>query len=276
VAPRRDRVTLAYAPRGLLGVLTPQANTTVEPELGILAPAGVGVMAARLTSDDPSMDRRLLDYFEGMDRTIAQFADMPLAAVGFACTGASYLAGPAREDAAVGALSARLGYPVVTSALAIVAALGALRARRIGLVTPYPEALTRASVGYWEARGLAVGPVARVADHAGVGQPPAGAAPAGHPIYSMTADAASRALDAIDSSGVDAIVMLGTGLPTLGALLAARGARAPAMSCNLALAWACAEPIERHGGSADSLLRWISGEGWRARFEARHGAGAPA
>ncbi len=265
-------MALAYAPRGLVGVLTPQANTTVEPELGLLAPRGVGVVAARLTSDDPSMDRRLLDYFEGIGRAIGQFADMPLAAVGFACTGASYLAGPAREDLAVGALSARLGYPVVTSALAIVAALGALGARRIGLVTPYPDALTRASVGYWEARGLEVGAVARVADHAA-----AGAAPAFHPIYAMTEDAASRALASIDPGGVDAIVMLGTGLPTLGALLGAAGAgRPPAMSCNLALAWACVEPIERHGRSAGSLLRWLGGADWRARFEARHAAGAPA
>ena len=124
-------MTLAYAPRGLVGVLTPQANTTVEPELGILAPAGVGVLAARLTSDDPSMDRRLHDYFDGIGRTIAQFAGMPLASVGFACTGASYLAGPAREDRAIGDLSARLGFPVVTSALAIVAAALFVGPRRL-------------------------------------------------------------------------------------------------------------------------------------------------
>lgn len=269
-------MTLAYAPRGLVGVLTPQANTTVEPELGILAPAGVGLVAARLTSADPSMDRRLLDYFDGIGSTIRQFANMPLASVGFACTGASYLVGPDREDRAIGELSASLGFPVLTSALAIVAALEALGARRIGLVSPYPEALTQASVGYWTARGLAVGQVARVADHQASEATPGGAAPVFHPIYSMTGDAASRALASIDRDGVDAVVMLGTGLPTLGAILDASGTgRAPVMSCNLALAWACVAPIECHGHSAGSLLRWIAGDDWRPRFELRQGAVRP-
>ena len=39
-----------YAPKGLIGVLTPQANTTVEPELAILWPRGVAMINARLTS----------------------------------------------------------------------------------------------------------------------------------------------------------------------------------------------------------------------------------
>ena len=53
--------TLEYACEGLVGVLTPQANTTVEPEFNILWPAGVAMINARLTSPKQSMAERLAD-----------------------------------------------------------------------------------------------------------------------------------------------------------------------------------------------------------------------
>src|SRR5262245_30062211 len=56
-----DRMSLEYAPRGLVGVLTPQANTTVEPELNLLWPPGVAMINARLVSDKNSMSARLID-----------------------------------------------------------------------------------------------------------------------------------------------------------------------------------------------------------------------
>ena len=45
-----------YAPKGLIGVLTPQANTTVEPELAIMMPPGFAWINARLTSDKPGIE----------------------------------------------------------------------------------------------------------------------------------------------------------------------------------------------------------------------------
>ena len=48
-------MSLEYAPRGLVGMLTPQANTTVEPEFNMLWPPGVAMINARLMSDKASM-----------------------------------------------------------------------------------------------------------------------------------------------------------------------------------------------------------------------------
>ena len=48
---------LEYAAKGLVGCLTPQANTTVEPEFNILLPAGYAVLNARLTSLRPIAER---------------------------------------------------------------------------------------------------------------------------------------------------------------------------------------------------------------------------
>lgn len=253
-----------YAPRGFVGILTPQANTTVEPECNILFPADVGVVNARLASSKPGMEDRLVDYFDNLGETLDQFGGAALKAAGVACTGASYLAGAAREDEIFSALSKRLGYEVTSSALAVVDALNALGARDIALVSPYPESLTRKSVGYWESRGFSVKAVAVVT-------PLAPAAGGAHPIYSLGSAAASRALDTLRDRPFDAVVVLGTGMPSLKPILESpRVGRAPVISCTLALAWRCMRALEGAPCTAESLLEMVDAKDWRARFEFRY------
>src|SRR6476619_5081021 len=143
-------MSLEYAPLGLVGMLTPQANTTVEPEFNLLWPAGVAMINARLTSDKTSMSGRLVDYFDNYSAALRQFANAPVGVVAAACTGASYLAGREREAALAKEIEASHAFPFVTAALAVVDALTALKARRLGLVSPYPDDLNRASIGYWQ------------------------------------------------------------------------------------------------------------------------------
>ena len=68
-------LNLEYAPQGLMGVLTPQANTTVEPEMQILLPPGFAYINARLTSPKKN-DRRpsswLLRLFRILFETVCQ------------------------------------------------------------------------------------------------------------------------------------------------------------------------------------------------------------
>ena len=251
-----------YAPKGLIGILTPQANTTVEPELAIICPRGFATLHGRLTSPQPSLEARLVDYFESLDQSIAQFADAPLTALSAACTGASYLMGPAREDALFSRLSAERGIPVSNSAYAVVAALRALNAQRIGLISPYPPSLTQASVRYWSDRGFSVAAVIAVtADTA-----------EGHPIYSIAANGAARALADMSKHCVDAVVILGTGMPSLGPILNMPSINgAPVLSCMLATAW---DAVQRSLGAAldaASLLEFIAGTEWRHRYIDRYG-----
>ena len=65
-------MSLAYAPRGLIGVLTPQANTTVEPEFWIMLPPGVAAINARMVSPKEALEARLVDYLANLDAAIAQ------------------------------------------------------------------------------------------------------------------------------------------------------------------------------------------------------------
>jgi len=247
-----------YARKGLIGVLTPQANTTVEPEFAILLPPGYAFLNARLVSDKPTINARLDDYFNGIENTLAQFANAPVQAVAFACTGASYLQGIERENAAVEAIEAAHKVSFLTAGRAVAEALRRLGARRIGLVSPYPPDLTEASVGYWRAHGFEIVAVTGAFD----------ASSKFHPIYDLPAARAEAALAAVDLKTVDAVVMLGTGMPTLGPILAhSNGSGVPILSCMSALAWRSLAVFDRAIAETDALRRYLAGEGWRERFD---------
>ena len=72
-------MSLEYAPKGLVGLLTPQANTTAEIEFNALMPLGVSSLVARMTSRCSTLEARLLEYFDQLDLTLEQFANAPLA-----------------------------------------------------------------------------------------------------------------------------------------------------------------------------------------------------
>lgn len=250
---------LEYAPLGLIGTLTPQANTTVEPEFAILWPPGYGMINARLISPKLSIDERLRDYWAATEASLAQFANAPVSAVAFACTGASYLAGKENEDRLAARIEAAKGYPFITPARAVTDALHALGAERIGLVSPYPADLTEASIGYWKSRGFTV------AECSGAFN----ADSSFHPIYSLAASSARQALALLRDKPVDAIVMLGTGMPTLTPLAQAVGWDGPpVMSCMLCLAWRTIQAIEGGASRAESVMSWINGAGWLDRLSA--------
>jgi maleate cis-trans isomerase len=253
---------LEYAPRGLIGALTPQANTTVEPEFNILWPPGYAMINARLTSPHGSIEARLRDYWATTEAALDQFANAPVSAAAFGCTGASYLAGKDDEDALVGRIEAARGYPFITSARAVCDMLRALGAESIGQVSPYPDDLTEASIGYWRSRRFAV------AECAGAFNTKSSF----HPIYSLAASSARDGLLALRDKPVEAIVMLGTGMPTLAPIAeAAAWDGPPVMSCMLCLAWRTIQAIEGRSPSAESAMSWINGTGWSDRLAATRG-----
>ena len=250
-------MSLEYAPRGLVGLLTPQANTTVEPEFGILMPAGFAHLNARLVSPAPTIEERLVEYFEVAAATARQFANAPVGALALACTGASYLAGREREAALLERLAGEFGVPAFTAASAVVDALHVLGARRIALASPYPATLTQASVGYWHSQGFEVVDVASAtADPTQF-----------NPIYSLGAAAVGALLSGLTArSDADAVLMLGTGMPTLAPLLAAnaRGG-VPVLSSMLCLGWKAVDVIEP---GAWPLAGWLAASHWQARLAA--------
>jgi maleate isomerase len=252
-------MSVEYAPKGLIGLLTPQANTTVEPEMAIMTPPGYAFINARLMSDKPTIEARLVDYFATLPGQLRQFANAPIGTALVATSGMSYLAGVAAEARILDEVSRAAGIPVFTSAIASVHMMQALGARRIALVSPYPESLNAESRKYWTAHGFTV--AAETCAFKDVGN--------FHPIYSLFGEEALAALDALPDADLDAVLMLGTGMPTLEPIRRRPFVgKAPVISCMLATAWRTVTALDKSPPTRESALAWVCDPAWGPRFDA--------
>ena len=233
-----------YGARGRFGLLTPQANPTVEPEFRRLAPPGTELYVARLTSRSDDPRARLIEYLERLPSTLAQYDTLRLDAVAFACTGSSYLLGARREAELLAAAQAAVVAPVESAAGAILRALAALGAHRIVVVSPYPDWLRDAAVAYWREAGLQVVGAATV---------PTGRADT-RGIYELRGADADAVLANLDTRGADAVLVSGTGTPSLELLRARRAQHPPVVSSNLCLAWRLHQQLPGGGPSLPQEL----------------------
>lgn len=236
-----------------IGITTPQANTTVEPEMQILLEGTT--LTARMTSPLADSRARLVDYFDRLSETIAHFDVAPLKACGFACTGSAYLYGRAREEAAIDAAARRAGYPVISAATAIRNALETLGARRLALLSPYPKWLSEAGQQYWRDAGFELVSVAGL---------PADLLDTRN-IYKLSTPRVLEVYAQLDTSGADAVLLSGTGMPTLRTIVQVNPG-VPVLSSNLCLAWA----LTAAAGGDSSLAPWLAKDAcWRQRLATR-------
>src|SRR5204863_1204451 len=133
---------------------------------------------------------------------------LDISAFGFACAGASFIAGRDIEDELTAQAASEFDLPVITSAQAIRLALKSRGVSRLALVSAGSLHLEDNALRYWRDAGFEV--VSRVR----VGRERSDARRA----LELTNDDALQALRELDQSGADCIVIGGTGLPSLRAL----------------------------------------------------------
>jgi maleate isomerase len=143
-----------YATRARLGVLVPSGNTVAEPELRAMLPAGVGVFVTRLPLTGSS-EAELLAMLDTLETGTNLLADAQPDAIAFHCTAVSTFA-----PHMAGEIRARMGHaspiPALATADAIRAALQALGATRVLLVTPYIESVHQREIDWLTASGFQV------------------------------------------------------------------------------------------------------------------------
>jgi maleate isomerase len=184
------------------GVLIPSTNTTVETELGRLLPPEYQLHVGRLLSRtpgqtfSPSRDEDI-DYQSRLLGT-AKVAAIVLAQTSASVHEADY------DDNVERRMNAAAGCPAMTSARAIGRALKALGTRRVGLVSPYSEAVNERTAHYLATRhGIEV--VAREGF----------AATDAYMIGGLGPEHALDAFARIDRPEIEAFVVPGGNFPTM-------------------------------------------------------------
>jgi maleate isomerase len=162
-----------------IGLVVPSSNVTVETEMPALlarhASARFSFHATRMRMHTVSAEQ-LRAMNAQRERCVDELADAGVDAVLYACLVALMAQGPGEhrrtEDAVKTQLHQRGQHPVVvSSAGALIEAVGALGATRIALVTPYMLPLARQVVAYLQAEGLQIvdWTALEIADNADVG-----------------------------------------------------------------------------------------------------------
>ncbi len=151
-----------------LGLIVPSSNTTMETEIpAMLARRRALFPEEEFTTHSSRMRMRHVTADElrrmdaDSDRCVTELADARCDAYAYACLVAIMAQGPGyhrqSEERLAGVVEdSGARAPVISSAGALVEGLRVLGARKVAMVTPYVDSLTRMVRDYLEAEGVAV------------------------------------------------------------------------------------------------------------------------
>ncbi len=219
--------------RAKLAVIVPSTNTMVEADFShLFRVPGVTVHAGRMYMTRPALGSdeaftALLDQVDEAFRTAIR--DVMTCAPDHLVMGMSaptFWGGRAGNAAFLERAQRLSGLGVTTGAEACCAALEALGARRIAVLTPYPSIMREQIVRYFGESGFSV---MRSADLN---------CPTALSIAAVTPDRLRGVLHDLDGPDVDAVVQAGTNLPMARLAAEAEGwLGKPVIAINAAIAW---------------------------------------
>jgi len=140
-----------YGWRGRIGIIIPADNAVLEPDFHRLAPDGVTTHISRLAKVSRSEMPALAV------RSAESFVHTRVNVVGYMCAASSFLLAAAGNDRLCAELSkAAAGRPSFTATTAMMAALTAVGARRVGVLSPHPPDIADHLSRYLRDSGFAV------------------------------------------------------------------------------------------------------------------------
>jgi len=139
------------------GVLVPPANVTVEDEFRMFVPEGIQYHIGRLfrKSFDTNYDT-MKEMVESTSHAAACVAQTKPELIAWACTSGSFIDGVSHDEGISRRIVDETGIPAITTSAAMIAALKAVGAKRVYLVTPYVQDLNDREVQFLEENGFSV------------------------------------------------------------------------------------------------------------------------
>jgi len=137
-----------------IGMLLPSGNIVAEGQVRAMTPAGVTVHTTRLPLTGSS-DAELQRMTESLEGAAGLLADARVDLIAFNCTAVSTYSSDA-DCKIADRITAATKTPAVTTAQALVAALLRFDCKRVVLVTPYLEPVTRREEAFLAHQGFDV------------------------------------------------------------------------------------------------------------------------
>jgi len=139
-----------------VGLIVPSSNSVMEVDFYRRLPADATLHTARMLLEETTVERESEMLDEHLPVAVRDVGTARPDVVVFGCTSAGALRGNAYEAQLVERIGAETGAEVVSVAASVRAALAAREARRVGVVTPYVEALNEKIRESLEADGFEV------------------------------------------------------------------------------------------------------------------------
>jgi maleate isomerase len=140
-----------------IGVLAPPGNVAMERELPRYVPDGIAVNHNRMSRPGSEITREsLLAMIDSVDRAAHDLAQAYPEVILYGCTSGSFLAGPGREDELGKRITSGTGIPAYTTSTAVILALRAIAARRVFMITPYPDDVNHHELEFLAHHGVTI------------------------------------------------------------------------------------------------------------------------
>ena len=141
-----------YGERARIGMLLPSSNQAAEPPFHTMMPRGVAVHTTRLPLNGSS-EKAFLGMAEGVETAAELVSDAGANLLLFHCTAVSTYS-ESLEKSIIARMALATGKPVTATSEAIVAALHALSAKRVVMISPYLQKVNESEAKFLRARGF--------------------------------------------------------------------------------------------------------------------------
>jgi len=147
-----------YGWRKRIGLLIPSVNTTMEPEFYQMAPEGITIHTSRMLLENSFTVDSLIVMGKEIERATKEVFSAGVDIVIFGCTSGSFVKGSEHTVEITDKIKKVLGdtKPAITTSAAVIDALKVLKAKKIAVATPYPEAINEKEKTFLEENGFIV------------------------------------------------------------------------------------------------------------------------